>query len=621
MRFAAEQKRLLLILGALGPITTLIVSPLSNLDPINPIKLLVVSTVAGGCLGIMLGMTSELTRILSKSTLTILLFFPLISLFAFLISDSNKSQQFFGVYGRNTGLLNYLSLFIVMLAASLVDHNKITRRLHFGLGISSIFMLCYCLIQIAGLDPIKWSSFAPFGTLGNVNFSSAFLGLSAVAFGSYFFSVSSSIASKLLLVSHQLLSLYVIEKTGSIQGILIYFLGIWAIFSMWIYVSRSYILFFTWMGVSAIAFGIAAAGFLEKGPFSSILYQETNTFRFDYWHAGIKMIQDSPILGHGFETYGDLYTQYRGLISALRTSLGRTSNSAHNIFIDVGVNGGILLLLALVAIFVLAFARSIEYLKYLKRERKKDLQFFGLFGFWIAYMGQALISINQIGIGIWAWLITGMMLRVTHAKIEIGESLQSEKMRGRVRSRPKNGSSNGMRAMPAVLGLLFTIIGFSGGYLPVAADAAFRSGSDNRSLNEMIDATNAFGANSFIISKTVDVAMQNNYSEQALQLTEKLIKEFPNDSYAWKIRAKLGIVSESERIRALSKILELDPFFACATPAPLENFKKLIFALPPEKQYELAFWWRLTGKLTYVKNFSLSSVNQEALDQKLATIC
>jgi len=236
-------------------------------------------------------------------------------------------------------------------------------------------------------------------------------------------------------------------------------------------------------------------------------------------------------------------------------------------------------------------------------------------------MGQALISINQIGIGIWAWLITGMILRVTHEKIEIGEILQSEKMRGRVRSRPKNSSSNGMRAMPAVLGLLFTIIGFSGGYIPVAADAAFRSGSDNRNLNEMIDATNAFGANSFIVSKTVDIALQNNYSEQALQLTEKLIKEFPNDSYAWKIRAKLGIVSESERIRALAKILELDPFFACATPAPLENFKKLIFALPPEKQYELAYWWRLTGNLTYVKNFSLSSVNQEALDQKLATIC
>ena len=617
----AERNRLVFLLGVLGPITTLIVSPFTNLDPINPSKLLVVSTIAGSCLGIMLGISSEILKAFNRGTLVLLLCFPAISLIAFAFSESNKMQQLFGVYGRNTGLLSYLALFIVLFATSLVDHDRISERLHVGLAISSVFMLAYCLIQIAGLDPVKWSSFAPFGTLGNVNFSSAFLGLSAVAIGSYFFSKRPSRTLKLALFLHQLVTLFVIEKTGSIQGILVYFLGYWTIFSILIYLSRSITWFLSWIGISTIAFGVAFAGFLDKGPLSTLLYQETNTFRFDYWHAGLEMIQDSPVLGHGFDSYGDLYTQDRGLISALRTSLGRTSNSAHNIFIDVGVSGGMLLLLALIAIFGLASVRSISYIRYLRREKRKDFIFLGLFGFWVAYMAQALISINQIGIGVWAWLITGIMLGVSQKKVTISENLRNEKMNGRTPHRAKNSSNKSMGPVAAIFGLLFTTLGFSGGYVPVAADAAFRSGSDHRSLNEMIDASNSFGANSFIISKTVDIALQNNYPDQALQLTEKLITEFPSDSYAWKIRAKLGNVSESERIRALTKILELDPFFACATPTPMENFKKWIFALPPEKQYELAYWWKLIGNTANAKNFNFSSVDQEALAQKLNSLC
>ncbi len=137
----------------------------------------------------------------------------------------------------------------------------------------------------------------------------------------------------------------------------------------------------------------------------------------------------------------------------------------------------------------------------------------------------------------------------------------------------------------------------------------------------MIDASNAFGASSYIISKTVDIALQSNYPDQALQLTERLIREYPLDSYAWKIRAKLANVSESERLRALSTILELDPFFACATPTPIDNLKRWIFALPPEKQFELATWWGLSEGLENTPSFTLLQVDQEALNAKLLSFC
>ena len=618
---AVEKKRLILLLGLLGPITTLIVSPLTNLDPINPIKLLVVSTVAGGSLGIILGMISSISEVYSNLKLSLLMLFPIISLVAFIVSDSNKVQQFFGVYGRNTGLLSYLVLFIVLFASSLVDTDLMSQRVYFGLKITSVAMLSYCLIQIAGLDPISWSAFAPFGTLGNVNFASAFLGLSAVAIGVHSLSQKNTLTAKVLLVLHQVVTLFVIEKTGSIQGLLVFFLGYWAAITMWLYVSKGKLVFLNWIALSVIAFSLAVVGFFNRGPLAILLYQETNTFRFDYWHAGIKMIESSPALGHGFESYGDLYTQERGIISALRTSLGRTSNSAHNIFIDVGVSGGLLLLFALLVIFILAFLNSIQYLKYLKSVKEIDFMFVGLFSFWIAYMAQALISINQIGVGIWAWIITGIMLGIARVRTSAVKGLERAAGNSKKSTRTSSSSNKNIGAASAIFGIVFTTVGFAAGYVPVSADAAFRSGSDNRSLNEMIDASNAFGANSYIISKTVDAALIGNYPDQALQLTEKLIREYPLDSYAWKIRARLGNVSESERARALGKILELDPFFACATPAPIDNFKKLIFSLPSDKQFELANWWKLSDGFENGASFELSQIDQEALNAKLLGFC
>jgi len=288
----------------------------------------------------------------------------------------------------------------------------------------------------------------------------------------------------------------------------------------------------------------------------------------------------------------------------------------------VGVNGGLLLLLALMVIFGLAFLNSIRYLRLLKSAKESDFMFVGLFSFWIAYMAQALISINQIGVGVWAWIITGIMLGITRVRVSAKNNLNAEEFSNFKKAKRTSSNANrNMGPLSAIFGLVFTTLSFAAGYVPVSADAAFRSGSDNRSLNEMIDASNAFGASSYIISKTVDIALQSNYPDQALQLTETLIREYPLDSYAWKIRAKLANVSESERRRALNMILELDPFFACATPAPIDNFKRWLFALPPDKQFELANWWRLSEGFENTPSFRLSQIDQEALNAKLLSLC
>lgn len=622
MKGIQEKKRLILILSIIGPLTTIIVSPNMNFDPINPIKLLLVSTFAGGCLGLILALGSEVPKSLGEKNLYLLATFPLFSLLAFLLSDSNKTQQFWGVFGRNTGLLNYLALFSILFAATLVNEKILGRNLAKGLQLTSIFVVVYCLIQIANLDPIKWSAFAPFATLGNVNFSSAFLGLSSIVFAVMAISKEYSLIKRILTFFYLLLTIFIIQNTGSIQGLLIFIIGFWTALSLLIYIHFKKSIVIGWMTLSLVIAGVAGLGFFNQGPFASLLFQQSNTYRLDYWHAGIEMVARSPFWGLGFDSYGDWYTTERGLISGLRTSLGRTSNSAHNIFIDIAVNGGVLLLLSFLVILWVIFTRSLAYVRENKVNRKVDLVFISVFSVWVAFNFQALISINQIGVGIWGWLLTGLLFKKW--QIATNDSRQDLKAKGPEQRKPKPSDvkvKGTVSALAGVLGLVFTLVGFASGYVPVSTDAAFRKASNNGSLNEMIDASNAFGANSFIISQTVSAAINNNYPEQATQLTEKLIVDFPRDLYAWKIRAKLPNISESERQRALVKIIELDPYFGCATPSPLDTFKKWVFALPANQQLELAQWWGIVDKKQPQTDFRLSRLDVETLNPKLLSLC
>ena len=90
------------------------------------------------------------------------------------------TQQLWGMFGRNTGFVAYVSLSAVLISISLIQEKNFYTQIVNWLLITTVPVSLYCLIQIAGLDPVGWSSSAPFATLGNVNFLSAYLGISCV---------------------------------------------------------------------------------------------------------------------------------------------------------------------------------------------------------------------------------------------------------------------------------------------------------------------------------------------------------------------------------------------------------------------------------------------------------
>ena len=155
-----------------GPAVSLAVSPSQSFDPINLVKLIILATSGFVIFGLFLSSTTNLVSRISKFFWIYCGLFILAMASTFLFSGAPKGQQFWGSFGRNTGLLSYLSLLFILIGTALLQKVHLYRAVINSLVLTSIPVLIYCLIQIADLDPIGWSLKDTFATFGNTNFLS-----------------------------------------------------------------------------------------------------------------------------------------------------------------------------------------------------------------------------------------------------------------------------------------------------------------------------------------------------------------------------------------------------------------------------------------------------------------
>jgi O-antigen ligase len=482
-------------------------------------------------------------------------FFVMWMFVVLLVSGAPLNQQFWGVFGRNNGLLNYFSLVVILIAVAVIQKRSFYNKLVDALVLTAVPATAYALVQVAGRDPISWSVMAPFATLGNVNFSSAFFGLASICATVLALAPEQKLSVRLTLISLVVTDLYIIQETGSIQGLMIYFAGMGVV---------GYFLVRTYKGtrflqVPYLIFGLAgfvltALALNNVGPLARYVFGETILYRFDYWYAGLAMTIKNPIFGVGLDSYGDWYRELRGEIATLRTEPDRITNTAHNIYLDISASGGFPLILAYLVILGYALQSAIRVLR---REKAFNPYFVALFATWIAYLIQAAISINQIGVGIWGWLFSGALIGYEIATRERESS-----------SLPRR-STNSLSQIPASVALL-GMIGFAAGFLlafiPFNADAKFKDALQSGSSVEQFAQAKALGATAYHMELALDAALKANSEPLVEEVTRELLNRYPRDFMAWRVRQALVSSLPEEREEAYSKLKELDPFNPNITP-------------------------------------------------------
>jgi O-antigen ligase len=255
----------------------------------------------------------------------------------------------------------------------------------------------YGLIQFFNLDPFNWTNQynRVFGFFGNPNFQSAFIGITSAALWALMFKPAVGKMRRVLIGLSLVLTLSIIIVSNSMQGFILYTFGL--LIALYFKILNGVRLkkFLPYIsGISVAAFIVAVLDILQRTPWKPFLYESSVSSRGDFWRAAWRMAVNNPIFGVGFDGYENFYYQYRDYIAIIERGEAITSNSAHNVYLDILAIGGFPLLI----VYILLTCLVIKSL--IKGQRKLDSYdpiFISLTGSWVCYQVQSIISINQIG--------------------------------------------------------------------------------------------------------------------------------------------------------------------------------------------------------------------------------
>ena len=546
------------VIGWTAIVATLAITPWATVDPINVPKLAVIALGGLITLGALLFNAKALFARKHRTVQVLISLFVLDLTIVLFFAGTNPYQEFFGTYGRSTGFVAYIALASLMLGAIVVATSNFISTFARYLLIVGGLSIGYGLLQVVGADPIKWASlYSPvIGFLGNPNFQSSFVGFSGILAFGCICSKELKISWRVAYYAYLLVGAFVILKTESQQGFLVLAGGIAIVGMIWISRSEFKVLTIPALIVSGIGTVFVALGSLNSGPLASLLYKASVTYRGDYWRAGWKMTMEHPFLGVGLDSYGDWYRRTRTLEATLRRGPEVTSNAAHNVLLDFSANGGFPLVIIYLALMVLVVISAI---KLLKRSTGFDPAIAGLIAVWIAYQAQSIISLNQLGLAVWGWIISGLIIgyEINTREKEVPIEVRPPVSKGRNVKKSVNESVSAKTLMSMVAG---GVVGLLVGLPPFIASAQFKSAYTSGNAVKVEKSAYIWPDEPMRYGQVGLVLQSNKLDAQAQKVVDAALLKFPNEFGLWSLAATLSTATPEQIAEAKKQMKRLDPF-------------------------------------------------------------
>lgn len=543
----------LLAIGSV--ITLLIVTPSTTVDPINVPKFAVLGFIGAISLTLLIRNYKELKKPENRSTSVFGGIFILALLIAFFASPLDPWNQIFGVNGRNTGLITYVSLLILFLSAAIMTTKGFEKTYTRALIVAGIASTGYGLLQSIDLDPADWvNPYNPvIGFLGNPNFQSSFIGMSCVVAISLLLNPGNTRFNQLALLLYAIVGLFVISKSDAQQGFLVFLAGLVVVFGIYIWQNNLKRLAIPYVFLSFLGLIAITLGTLNKGFLASILYKDSVTYRGDYWRAGWNMTLDNPIFGVGLDGYGDWYRRARSIEATLRRGPEVTSNAAHNVLLDLSSNGGLPLLAAYLCLLLLVLGSIV---KVMKTTQTFDANFAALVGAWVGYNAQSIISLNQIGLAIWGWVLGGAI--IGYSKYSEVKSVSSpiRKVKSKSATAIMRTKISPTSSIAVFLGVL---IGAAAGMPPYLASQDFRQALESGDAVKVQSAAYIWPVDP---TRMIQVALtfnENKLESQGLIVALDAVTRFPDNYGVWATLNSMKNATAMQKTQALAEMKRLDP--------------------------------------------------------------
>ncbi len=531
---------------------SIFVSPWNSLDPVNLPKLVALGILSTTALGLVL---SDFRFVKSKSSRVLMLVFSLFLIqlsSALMFSPGDFGFHFYGTPSRNTGFLAYLFLSFLLLASASSASASVLKKFAYSLIGVGGFLGLYGLAQSQGVDVFDYVNgygSDVFGTFGNPNFQSAFMGITAAA------GLTFGILGKMKVFQRvgffavcviALLNIYL----SSEQGYFTFLAGFLGAVLVYLFSEKKMTLAWLGLGLSGLGGFLVFAGILNSGPFADLLYKSSLQARGFYWRAAINMMVEHPFFGVGLDGFGNWYRRSR-TPAATELNAGIVSDTAHNIPLDIGSGGGIPLLILYLTILGLALNSIIRVIK---RLQDFDPIFAVIVAGWVAYQAQSLISINQLGLGVWGWSLTGLL---------IGYELNTRGKTTDTSNTTHSKVSKKKGQIPAFTLLIAVVAAATGSAVSLppylAANKyykALQSGDGNLLFESAY--LKPYDRTRFLY--TAQIMADNKLEDRAIQILADASKLYPDTFELWQRWSQIPSASPAQIAKAKAEMKRLDPF-------------------------------------------------------------
>ena len=531
---------------------TLFVSPWNSIDPVNLPKLTMLGALAIIAATLAISNSNFLRAHKNRFfILTVSLFIAQLTL-VFLIGKGDFSFKFYGTPSRNTGFLAYFSLTCVLFASAVSASKQLLNKFVVALLGVGVVLSIYGLAQSRGLDIwdyVNAYGSNVFGTFGNPNFQSAFMGITAAVAMTWVLLSALSIKYKLGLLIISILALTNVALSSE-QGYLNFIAGLSSAIIVYLFSKRKFTFAWFFLAITALGSFLVFLAILNMGPLASILYKASLQARGFYWRAALKMMADQPFFGVGIDGFGDWYRRSRTQ-SVAESYTGILADTAHSIPLDIGASGGLPLLLLYLIPIGLAV---VSIVKVVKRSNDFEVVFASIVAAWVAYQAQSLISINQLGVGIWGWSLTGLLIGYELNTREHTEPSFHKNIKGKLEADNK---------IPGAIFLIAVVAGAIGLAISLppylAANKYYKVlQSGDAILLQKSTYLKPYDKTRFLYS--AQILADNKLEKQAIEVLQDAAKIYPDSFELWQRWAQIPSASPEQVAKARAEMKRLDPF-------------------------------------------------------------
>jgi hypothetical protein len=223
------------------------------------------------------------------------------------------------------------------------------------------------------------------------------------------------------------------------------------------------------------------------------------------------------------------------------------------VLVDFASNGGFPLL----AIYLLLMALVVvSAFKLVKKMNGFDPIVVGLIAVWASYQAQAIISLNQLGLAVWGWIISGLIIGY-----EINtRDTQAEDKHSFKKGRSASAIAATKVAPRTLMGMFIgLLVGLLVGLPPLIASTKYKSALESGSAQIVEQSAYIWPLDPIRMGMVAGLLQQNKLEANGLKVISDAVEKFPDEYGLWSILAGMPGATAEQKAQAQTQMKRLDP--------------------------------------------------------------